>query len=53
MNWLTTVGMALLGIGVGVSYIQHVTIGLGIFAVGVVLTTYGFREKAKGVTAKA
>lgn len=53
MKWFNGVGIALLGIGAAVSYLYHLGIGLGIFAVGVVLTSYDVKEKTKEVTAKA
>lgn len=53
MKWFSGVGIALLGIGATVAYVYHLGIGLGIFAVGVVLTAYGVRERTKEVTAKA
>lgn len=50
MKWYGYLGIGLLGAGIGVSHSYEATIGLIVFAVGVVLAAFGVKEKHKEVT---
>lgn len=47
LKWYGYLGIGLLGAGIGVTHFFEGTVGLGIFAVGVVLTAFGTKEKQK------
>jgi hypothetical protein len=53
LKWYGYLGIGLLGAGIAVTNLYEVTVGLGIFAVGVVLTAFGVREKKAEVKASA
>ena len=48
---LSAVGISLLGVGSAIAHLYHIGLGLGIFAVGVVLTSFGVAKTSKEIKA--
>lgn len=53
MKWYGYLGIGLLGAGIAVTNMFEITVGLTVFAVGVVLTALGVKERQKEVKASA
>ena len=53
INTLSIVGIILLGLGTYVAHAYDVSAGLGVFAVGVILTSFGAAKSKKEILAKA